>query len=414
MSSRRAASPRLSCEGSEEFSSKFGSGASRKSRFNTMRVRSEGDTPLPRRKSVKIFYCTPLRERYFSAIQDEDLGSCSIMTPSGRPCSARIRDRLHELPPTERRLADLVLDFPGELASFRPRSWRRSRIVSNATVSRFIRRLGYDNYDEARRHAREAIREAACPVFSSPPSRLLSAGLAVAHEQQSHANLAATFNRISDALLTEVADAILAARKVRLVGYRNSHFLAGYLRWQLIQVREYTSVIPGSRRDVRRISRPGSHISTVSIIFGSPAPGAPACTHCGACGQRGRENALHHRSNVPDGSRSRQLAYAGAIPKPRDRSTTTSASSPSAICLPRGCWSLRARPAAAGSPPSRPRTTRLKNSKRIRSAPSGSGRQEQESGPKTCPQPQFLWEIPMSAQTSAAPSRLRPVDRRPG
>jgi DNA-binding MurR/RpiR family transcriptional regulator len=120
--------------------------------------------------------------------------------------------------------------------------------VSNATVSRFIRRLGYENYDEARRHAREE-KGSGSPLFLAAlkPSE---SGLVAAHEQLSHANLAATFNRISDPMVTEIAEAILAARKVRLVGYRNSYFLASYLRWQLIQVREYTSVIPGAGETV--------------------------------------------------------------------------------------------------------------------------------------------------------------------
>ena len=76
----------------------------------------------------------------------------------------RVRDQLHELPPTERRLADLILDFPGELASYSASELAALANVSNATVSRFIRRLGYDNYDEARRQAREEKRSGS-PLF---------------------------------------------------------------------------------------------------------------------------------------------------------------------------------------------------------------------------------------------------------
>lgn len=168
-----------------------------------------------------------------------------FMDPQPFSLLGRIREQLHELPPTERRLADLVLDFPGELASYSASELATLANVSNATVSRFIRRLGYENYDEARRHAREE-KGSGSPLFLAPVKPTGDAGLVTAHEQQSHANLATTFNRISDATVTDIAEAILAARKVRLVGYRNSHFLAGYLRWQLIQVREYTSVIPGA------------------------------------------------------------------------------------------------------------------------------------------------------------------------
>jgi DNA-binding MurR/RpiR family transcriptional regulator len=179
---------------------------------------------------------------------------------------SRIRDRLHELSPTERRLADFVLDFPGELASFSASELATLANVSNATVSRFIRRLGYDNFDEARRHAR-AEKGSGSPLFLVTTKPAAGAGLVAAHERQSHANLAATCNRLSDALLTEIAEAILAARKVRLVGYRNGYFLASYLRWQLIQVREFTSVIPGAGETLGEYLAGISHLDCV-IIFG--------------------------------------------------------------------------------------------------------------------------------------------------
>src|SRR3954454_10982180 len=201
----------------------------------------------------------------FSCIQGVDLGSRMTVSPSALSLLSRIRDQLHELPPTERRLADVVLDFPGELASYSASELATLANVSNATVSRFIRRLGYENYDEARRHAREE-KGSGSPLFLAAVKPAAEAGLVEAHEQQSHANLAATFNRISDEMVTEVAEAILAARKVRLFGYRNSHFLASYLRWQLIQVREYTSVIPGAGETLGEYLAGISHFDCL-IIF---------------------------------------------------------------------------------------------------------------------------------------------------
>src|SRR3954468_11641722 len=143
-----------------------------------------------------------------SCIQGVDLGSRMTVSPSALSLLSRIRDQLHELPPTERRLADVVLDFPGELASYSASELATLANVSNATVSRFIRRLGYENYDEARRHAREE-KGSGSPLFLAiKPSG--DAGLVTAHEQQSLSNLAATFNRISDAMVTDIAEAILA------------------------------------------------------------------------------------------------------------------------------------------------------------------------------------------------------------
>src|ERR687883_2068646 len=110
------------------------------------------------------------------------------MKPSAPSLLSRVRDQLHELPPTERRLADLVLDFPGELASYTASELAALAHVSNATVSRFIRRLGYENYDEARRHAREE-KGSGSPLFLAAVKPNGEAGLVAAHEQQSQANL---------------------------------------------------------------------------------------------------------------------------------------------------------------------------------------------------------------------------------
>ena len=104
------------------------------------------------------------------------------MTPSAPSLLSRVRDQLHDLPPTERRLADLVLDFPGELASYTASELAALAHVSNATVSRFIRRLGYENYDEARRHAREE-KGSGSPLFLAAVKPNGEAGLVAVHEQ---------------------------------------------------------------------------------------------------------------------------------------------------------------------------------------------------------------------------------------
>lgn len=49
---------------------------------------------------------------------------------------------MNELPATERRLAEFVLDFPGDLASYTGAELAELASVSKATVSRFVRRLG--------------------------------------------------------------------------------------------------------------------------------------------------------------------------------------------------------------------------------------------------------------------------------
>lgn len=71
---------------------------------------------------------------------------------------SRVRSQLGELHPAERRLADLVCEFPGEMAGYSASELAALAEVSNATVTRFVRRLGYPSFAEARRHAREESR----------------------------------------------------------------------------------------------------------------------------------------------------------------------------------------------------------------------------------------------------------------
>ena len=62
---------------------------------------------------------------------------------SERSFLSRVRHILPDLSPAERKLGELVRDFPGELASFSASELADLAAVSNATVSRFVRRLGY-------------------------------------------------------------------------------------------------------------------------------------------------------------------------------------------------------------------------------------------------------------------------------
>lgn len=177
----------------------------------------------------------------------------------------RVRDALADLHPTERRLAEFVLDFPGEIAAYSATELAKLANVSNATVSRFIRRLGYRSYDDARRSVRME-RRTGSPLF-------LAAGPNVggqppnAHIEQAQENLRRTFARVSDAEIERIAKAMLKARKVWIIGFRTSRSFATYLRWQTIQVIENVLVVPSAGETL------GEHLASMTandlaIVFG--------------------------------------------------------------------------------------------------------------------------------------------------
>lgn len=167
----------------------------------------------------------------------------------------RVRAVLSDLHPAERRLADFLLDFPGELASYDAQELARLADVSKATVSRFVRRLGFDSYELARRAARDESRTGSRLYLA----RKDNADSADHDEQieQERANLEWTFQHNSPAELDKLAARLLAARKVWVVGYRISHSFATYLAWQLVKVVDDIATVPQAGETM------GEHIASM-------------------------------------------------------------------------------------------------------------------------------------------------------
>lgn len=155
----------------------------------------------------------------------------------------RVRSALPKLHPTERRLAEFLLNFPGELASYNASELARLANVSNATVSRFVQKLGYGNYEDARRHVR-AERKTGAAIFMVAAEATSPAETLRLHLEQGQANLQNSILGTSLETLDELAQAMLSARHVWIVGFRTSHSFATYLHWQVFQVIEHVSVLP--------------------------------------------------------------------------------------------------------------------------------------------------------------------------
>ncbi|HMO70266.1 MAG TPA: MurR/RpiR family transcriptional regulator [Paracoccaceae bacterium] len=158
---------------------------------------------------------------------------------------ARVRSALGDLHPAERKLGDLLCDFPGELASYSARELAALAGVSNATVTRFVRRLGYESYEDARRHAREES-ETGSRLYLPPVMEGESADPAALQVEQSLRNIQHTMASIETGTIDAVARAILGARKAWVIGFRASHPFASYLHWQITQVMEAIIAIPGA------------------------------------------------------------------------------------------------------------------------------------------------------------------------
>lgn len=188
------------------------------------------------------------------------------MNPAERSFLARVRDVLDDLPPAEKRLGEFICDFPGELASYSASELATLAHVSNATVTRFVRRLGYETYEESRRHAREEKQTGSRLFLSSATNGNTGQSLS-AHVSQAVANLEMTFGSIRDSQIDAVIDTMLTARKTWVIGFRSSHPFAAYLQWQMMQVLDNIVAIPGPGQTM------GEYIASIKpddlvIVFG--------------------------------------------------------------------------------------------------------------------------------------------------
>ncbi len=166
--------------------------------------------------------------------------------PDQRLLETRIRNAYANIPASERRIADLILEFPGDMAAYSATELAELAKSSKAAVTRLTRRLGYSSYDEARRSAR-ASRDWGSPLYRLSHERdesLPTDSKLKQHLDTDIASMVATFDGLDSHIVEEIVAAIADARRVWIIGFRNSAFLASYAKWQLIQVRDDVAVLP--------------------------------------------------------------------------------------------------------------------------------------------------------------------------
>ena len=168
------------------------------------------------------------------------------ITKRPKSLEARIRKFYDLLPESERRIADFILDFPGEIAAYSATELSQFSGGSKAAMTRLVHRLGFENFEEARRTARDA-RVWGSPMYlmTKDPQPDSFRERLKSHLEQDVTALHRIFDALNEDQFTAIVERICAVKRVWLLGYRNSHYLAGYFRWQLIQVRGDVHVLPG-------------------------------------------------------------------------------------------------------------------------------------------------------------------------
>jgi DNA-binding MurR/RpiR family transcriptional regulator len=155
----------------------------------------------------------------------------------------RIRAALPGLHPSERQLAEAILSFPGQLASYTATELAQMAGVSNATVTRFVRRIGYASFEEARQAVR-AEQSAGTALFrvnrgGDPPE-----GRIARHLDQGQRNMQDSLAALSETEIADLVACMASARRLRMIGFRAGQPFARYLAWQVMQVHADVATLP--------------------------------------------------------------------------------------------------------------------------------------------------------------------------
>jgi DNA-binding MurR/RpiR family transcriptional regulator len=158
----------------------------------------------------------------------------------------RIRLCYANIPAAERKLADLLLDFPGDVAAYAATELADLAGVSKAAATRLFQRLGFKNYEEARRLARNTQNWGA-PLYLQSSDRT---GSTFDADRQTYIDdemsaIDQTLSSLEEGEITDIVSALSHAVNIWMVGYRYNQVIAAYAQWQFLQFRKNVHLLPG-------------------------------------------------------------------------------------------------------------------------------------------------------------------------
>jgi DNA-binding MurR/RpiR family transcriptional regulator len=151
------------------------------------------------------------------------------------PLTERIMLHYHTLTDSYRRIADYLQLNPEKILMMSTSEIADECRVSKTSVSRFIRKLGYDDHTELRTVMLKE-RDKGQPVITSGLS-----DSELNHEIQALEKL---FAQLSSQDHQQLVVKLATAKRVKIIGYRNSYPLAMHFRQQLMQCRDGVELLP--------------------------------------------------------------------------------------------------------------------------------------------------------------------------
>ncbi|MFT8356289.1 MurR/RpiR family transcriptional regulator [Bifidobacterium aquikefiri] len=177
----------------------------------------------------------------------------------------RIQENYDSLTAAEQDAAMFILGHLSDALLLNSAELSKLSKVSQPTLSRLYRKIGFRNAAEFKRDIRRH-HQPGSPEFLSQGET--TRGLLVDHMNNDVAALQHTFSRLDNATMDRIAQSIMKARNVAVIGLRNNYPMALHLREQLMQ----------SRARVQALPEPGQSLAEeivdlnkedVAILFGA-------------------------------------------------------------------------------------------------------------------------------------------------
>ncbi|WP_028868820.1 MurR/RpiR family transcriptional regulator [Psychromonas arctica] len=157
------------------------------------------------------------------------------MTNNSNSLIERITKHYPDLTQNSRRLADYLLLNPEKVLIMSTNDIAEVCAVSKTSVSRFIRRLGYADHLSLRNELL-AVRESGQPVLTNALNNC-----DFHQEIQALEHLREQLKSVDmEAIIKHLAE----AKRIKIIGYRNSYPLALHFRQQLMQCRSHVELLP--------------------------------------------------------------------------------------------------------------------------------------------------------------------------
>ncbi|WP_117234995.1 MurR/RpiR family transcriptional regulator [Vibrio maerlii] len=152
------------------------------------------------------------------------------------PMLERIAEHYSEFTNNDRRIADYLVVNPEKILMLSTNEVAQECSVSKASVSRFIRKLGYDDHGNLRSELLDE-RDRGTPMNTPLGSSATGFNAEVAA-------LGVLWSQIEDTDLSSVIECLAKRKKVKIIGYRNSYPVAIHFRQQLLQCRSQVELLP--------------------------------------------------------------------------------------------------------------------------------------------------------------------------